>query len=107
MERRRRIGDWEGDTLIGPQHQGVLISHVERRSGYTLLAALPRRTTPAFREAIVTLLGPFRDRAPTLTLDNGTEGAEHERIAPSLDAAVYLPIPTIPGSGARTKIPLG
>ena len=26
----------------------------------------------------------------TLTLDNGTEGAEHERIAPSLDAAVYF-----------------
>ena len=93
MERRCRIGDGEGDTLIGPRHQGALVSHVERRSGYTLLAALPRRTAPAFREATVTLLGPFRDRMHMLTLDHGMEGAEHERIAQSLDAAVYFAHP--------------
>ena len=66
---------------------------MERRSGYTLLAALPRRTAPAFREATVNLLGPFRDRVHTLTLDNGTEGAEHEWIVPSLGAAVYFAHP--------------
>jgi IS30 family transposase len=93
VERRSRIGDWEGDTLIGPRHPGVLVSQVERRSGYTLLAALPRRTAPAFREATVNLLRPFRNRVHTLTLDNGTEGAEHERIAQSLGATVYLAHP--------------
>ena len=41
----------------------------------------------------MTLLGPFRDRVHTLTLDNGTEGAEHERITQSLDAAVYFAYP--------------
>ena len=41
----------------------------------------------------MTLLGPFRDRVHTLTLDNGMEGAEHERIAQSLDAAVYVAHP--------------
>ncbi len=71
MERRRRIGDGEGDTLIVPRHQGVLVSH----------------------EATVTLLGPFRDRVHTLTLDNGTEGAEHERIASSLGTVVYFSHP--------------
>ena len=34
----------------------------------------------------MTLLGPFRDRVHTLTLDNGTEGAEHERITQFLGA---------------------
>jgi IS30 family transposase len=33
VERRCRIGDGEGDTLIGPRHPGVLVSPVERRSG--------------------------------------------------------------------------
>ncbi len=33
-----RIGDWEGETLIGRHHQGVLVSLVERKSGYTVLA---------------------------------------------------------------------
>lgn len=93
VERRSRIGDWEGDTLIGHHHHGVLVSHVARQSGYTLLAALPRRNASAFRAATVTLLRPFRDRVHTLTLDNGTEGAEHEQIARALTAAVYFAHP--------------
>ena len=93
VERRSRIGDGEGDTLIGPRHQGVLVSQVERRSGYTLLAALPRLPAPAFREATVTLPGPFQDRVHTRTLDHGTEGAESERIAQSLGATVYFAHP--------------
>ena len=37
VERRHRIGDWEGDTIVGKNHQGVLISLNERKSRYTLL----------------------------------------------------------------------
>jgi IS30 family transposase len=46
VERRNRIGDGEGDTLIGARHQEVLVSLVERRSGYTLLAAHPWLPAP-------------------------------------------------------------
>ncbi|MHB8405213.1 MAG: IS30 family transposase [Gammaproteobacteria bacterium] len=93
VEHRGRIGDWEGDTLIGRHHRGVLVSLVERKSGYTVLAALPRRTAQAFREATVKLLRPFQARVHTLTLDNGTEGAQHKRIAKSLAARVYFAHP--------------
>lgn len=93
VERRSRIGDWEGDTLIGCHHRGVLVSLVERKSGYTLLAALPRRTAQAFREATVKLLRPLKTRVHTLTLDNGTEGAQHELIAKSLTTRVYFAHP--------------
>ncbi|MGH7484848.1 MAG: IS30 family transposase [bacterium] len=93
VARRSRIGDWEGDTLIGHRHRGVLVSMVERKSGYTVLAALPRRTAQAFREATVKLLRPFQARVHTLTLDNGKEGAQHERIAQSLKAHVYFAHP--------------
>lgn len=93
VERRSRIGDWEGDTLIGRHHRGVLVSLVERKSGYTVLAALPRRTAQAFREATVRLLRPHQARVHTLTLDNGKEGAQHERIARSLAARVYFAHP--------------
>ena len=58
-----------------------------------LLAALAQLPAPTFREATVDLLCPFRDRVHTLTLDNGTEGAEHERIAQSLGATVYFAHP--------------
>lgn len=93
VERRRRIGDWEGDTLIGRHHRGVLVSLVERKSGYTVLAALPRRTAQAFRETTVRLLKPLKAKVHTLTLDNGKEGAQHERIARSLCARVYFAHP--------------
>ncbi|MDE2196288.1 MAG: IS30 family transposase, partial [Gammaproteobacteria bacterium] len=93
VERRSRIGDWEGDTLIGRHQRGVLVSLVERKSGYTVLAALRRRTASAFREATVRLLRPHQARVHTLTLDNGKEGAQHERIASSLDARVYFAHP--------------
>ena len=93
VDQRGRIGDWEGDTLIGHRHRGVLVSWVERKSGYTLLAALPQRTAQAFRQATVKLLRPFRGRVHTLTLDNGTEGAQHQRIAHSLATRVYFAHP--------------
>lgn len=93
VERRSRIGDWEGDTLIGRRQRGVLVSWVERKSGYTQLAAIRRRTAQAFRRATVKLLRRFRSRVHTLTLDNGTEGAQHERIARALLARVYFAHP--------------
>lgn len=93
VERRSRIGDWEGDTLIGHHHRGVLVSLVERKSGYTVLASLPRRTAQAFREATVKVLRPLKSKVHTLTLDNGTEGAQHQRIAKSLAARVYFAHP--------------
>ena len=35
---KSRIGDWEADTIIGANHKGVVMSHVERTSKYTKLA---------------------------------------------------------------------
>ena len=40
---RRRFGDWEGDTIVGRGHRGGLVSLVERKSGYTLLARVEDR----------------------------------------------------------------
>jgi len=40
---RRRYGDWEGDTIVGRGHSGGLVSLVERKSGFTLLARVRDR----------------------------------------------------------------
>ena len=45
VDKRSRIADWEGDTVIGSGHQGVLVTLVERKSRYTLAAPMPRRTS--------------------------------------------------------------
>lgn len=37
---RGRLGDWEGDTVIGKRHQGALVTLVERKSLYTVMQAV-------------------------------------------------------------------
>ncbi len=37
VEQKCRRGDWEGDTIIGAQQQGVILSLVDRMSKFTLL----------------------------------------------------------------------
>lgn len=56
VDRRSRIADWEGDTVIGCGHQGVLVTLVERKSRYTLAAHLPRRTSEQVGQAMVEFL---------------------------------------------------
>ena len=37
VEEKSRIGDWEGDTVIGKNHKGGLVTLAERKSRYVLL----------------------------------------------------------------------
>jgi IS30 family transposase len=32
VNSKSRLGDWEGDTIVGAQHNGALLTHVERKS---------------------------------------------------------------------------
>ena len=93
VEERSRIGDWEADTIIGKNHKQAIVSLVERKSGYTLIRKVKRKTARAVRKAAVSLLKPHRDKVHTLTSDNGKEFSEHEQIAKDLDADFYFAHP--------------
>jgi transposase, IS30 family len=90
---KERIGDWEGDTVIGGGRKGVLATLVERKSRYTLAYPLPSKHSAGVTQAIVDLLRPHRQACKTLTFDNGKEFAEHEFIASCLKAKVYFARP--------------
>jgi len=93
VDTKERFGDWEGDTVIGKQHRGALVTVVERKSLYTVIGAVCRKTANAVRETIVAELAPYKDRVHTLTYDNGREFSEHEQMAAELDAHVYFAHP--------------
>jgi IS30 family transposase len=93
VDKRSRIGDWEGDTVIGKGHQGVLVTLVERKSRYTLACQLDSRHSTKVTPAIIALLRPHKAQCKTLTFDNGKEFAEHEFIAQCLQAKVYFAHP--------------
>jgi len=90
---KSRIGDWEADTIIGANHQGAVMSHVERRSKYTKLAKLPDNTANAVVQACRRVLLPLAHRIATITYDNGKEFAGHAEIATSLGALCYFAKP--------------
>ncbi len=95
---RQRFGDWEGDTIRGAgPSQEALVSLVERRSGY--LALLPVRNHKAItvRRAIVGRLSRLSpELRHTLTLDNGSEFADHEVLHQQLGIDVFFTDPHSP-----------
>lgn len=84
VEKRSRIGDWEADTIIGKNHRQAIVSIVERKSGFTLIRKVERKTAQAVTEAMTALLRPYRSKVHTVTSDNGKEFAGHEEIATAL-----------------------
>ena len=85
VERRQRLGDWEGDTIVGAGHSGGLISLVERKSGYLLLIKVKNLKSATVRRAIyrhMKHLPPELRR--TITFDRGKEFAGYQRLKRSL-----------------------
>jgi transposase, IS30 family len=93
VERKTRLGDWEGDTVIGKGHQGVLVTLVERKSRYTLARRVHSKHAGPVGAAIIELLRPHKAYCHTMTFDNGKEFANHALIAYRLDAKVYFAHP--------------
>jgi IS30 family transposase len=90
---RKRLGDWEVDTLIGRKQLQALVTLTERKSRFTLLGKVSRRTAPAVRQQVCRLLLPVRDKVHTLTSDHGKEFADHEQIAETLNLKFYFAHP--------------
>jgi IS30 family transposase len=93
VETRSRIGDWEADTVIGKNHCQAIVSIVERKSGFTLIHKVERKTALAVSQAMIGLLKPHQKKVHTITSDNGREFAGHEEIANRLKADFYFAHP--------------
>jgi len=92
VERRRRVGHWEGDTLHGPG-RAALLSLVERKSGYLELGRLPARTVAATTARLLHLLRRQPRPVRSLTLDNGVEFSGWARIEARTATAIYFARP--------------
>ncbi|MHA3025188.1 IS30 family transposase [Chromohalobacter israelensis] len=90
IDERRFIGHWEGDTVVQGHKQSGLVTLVERRSGYLLAARLPKLSAELTQKAMIRLLKPRRGAVQTITLDNGSEFADHETVAKAVTAATYF-----------------
>lgn len=89
VEARWRVGDWEGDTIVG---QGAvrLVTLVDRKSGFTRIQRVANDEADTVMRAVVNLLAPVKRKVHTITWDNGSEFAKHEVIDLALEAKSYF-----------------
>ena len=93
VDSRKRLGDWEADTIVGKGHQQAIVSLTERQSKLTLLAKVEHATAEAVATAMARLLEPVVEHVHTITSDNGREFARHQQIAAKLEAEFYFAHP--------------
>ncbi len=91
VAEKRRLGDWEADTIIGRNHQQAIVSLVERKSKLTRLARVTHNTAELVAQAMTVQLAPLQVK--TITSDNGREFAKHQSIAQQLKADFYFAHP--------------
>lgn len=93
IEERKRIGDWEGDTVVGAEKTERIATYVDRKSGYLIAR---RTTAKAFDFRIQTKIAFKRipkKKKLSCTYDNGSEMAEHELIERDTKMTVYFAHP--------------
>lgn len=95
VETRERLGDWEGDTIIGKNRHKRLITNVERKSGYSLITKLDVVTMETMHNTLRKRFGAIpKKKRHTYTYDNGTElGKEDEGLEKKIGMAVYRAYP--------------
>jgi IS30 family transposase len=96
-EERKRLGDFEGDTVHGPAGRGGLVTLVDRKSRYTLGEKVPDLKADTVTEASVAALKSVpREKRKSVTFDNGKEFAGHEELARRAGVDVYFAYPHCP-----------
>jgi IS30 family transposase len=93
IEDRKQVGHWEGYTVIGTAHKQAIVTLVERKSGFAVLAKVSNKSAVLVGRAIEARLLPLSSRVRTLTVDNGKELANHQAIDQSLGIQTYFADP--------------
>ena len=93
VETKSRIGDWEGDTIIGAGRKGAIVTLVDRCSKIALFKKVENNTSELVTKAVVEMLKPIKKQVHTITFDNGREFSGHQTIGRILKAKCYFAKP--------------
>ena len=106
VEDRAVPGHWEGDLICGPNNSNI-VTLVERRSRYVMLARIPSRDTQTVVNTLIKQVRKLPDELHKwLTWDRGKELADHKRFTMETNIDVYFCDPHSPwqrGSNENTN----
>lgn len=94
VESRGRIGDWEGDTMLGKDKRVRIVTYVDRRTGYLIAFLLPKTNAELLAKLTIKKFSslPTKKRK-TIIFDNGTEFSDWECIEEKTGIIIYFAYP--------------
>lgn len=104
-DKRSRLGDWEGDTVVGKGAGACLVTLVDRRSGLLTGGRAESHTKRAVAQVESRALAGHPETR-TITLDRGMEFADFEKVEAATGAVCYFALPHHPwqrGSNENTN----
>ena len=90
VDRKVRVGDWEGDLIVGKGNQQAIVSLVDRKSRLTLLHKVSGKTEQEVSAALIYRLEEVAGCVKTITFDNGLEFSGHAKVAAATDAEIFF-----------------
>lgn len=94
IEKRKELGHWEGDTIVGKEKTQRILTHVERKSRFTCADKIERATAESIHQTSVQRLKRFPKRKrKTSTYDNGIEFSNHEKTERAAQVTIFFAYP--------------
>ena len=89
VELRKRLGDLEGDLIVGRGSHAHLVVLTDRVSKLVKIEKVGRRNSDDVAQSLIRLISRSA-RPKTLTVDNGLEFAKHKRVAEATGVPIYF-----------------
>ena len=93
VEKRRQMGHWEIDTVMGTGSRDCIVSLVERKTGFVRIGKLSDRTTASLNRRVIHLIHGDPGAFKTITADNATEFHDYKGIEERTGATFYFATP--------------
>jgi transposase, IS30 family len=91
---KTEIGHWESDTVIGANHTGIIVTHVDKASKFLLAGLAKNKSVQQINQVTMNLFekveATFRK---TMTFDNGREFCGHQKLADALGLSCFFANP--------------
>lgn len=94
INNKERFGDWEIDLIVGKNNKGAMVTIVERKTAMVMIRKLENgKNADNLADTVIDMLLPYKNSVKSITSDNGSEFARHEKIAQKLQANFYFAHP--------------
>jgi IS30 family transposase len=94
VDLQSRIGDWEGDTIVGLDRSSSLVTIVERKTDFVKIRYVESKKADLVNQVTTEIFKTIPDTKKfTLTLDNGTEFTGFKELEKQTDLSIYFAHP--------------